>query len=498
MPANLAPMLAEPRDAPFNRADWMWEPKLDGYRALAYVDGSDVRLRSRNELELGAAFPQVAQELAQQAVNGMIIDGELVAFDAAGRPSFAALQDRAQLKTEREIAAAERSAPVVFYGFDLLYFGGVDLRKAPYADRRRYLAQCLLPTPRVQLVHAADDGVALSTAALASGFEGVVGKRKTSRYEAGRRSPSWVKVKPVITGEFVVGGYTQGKGARAPLGALLVGYWGTGRDRRKLHYASHVGSGFDARSLAATKKRLDKLARAKCPFAETPPQNAPATWVEPKVVAEVAFHSFTPDGALRAPVFVRMRDDLDAKAIHRPGAAAAAADDPPPRGPIDAVLAQLDGAKASFTLAVGEHRIRLTHLDRVYWPADASLDQPALTKRDLLRYFAQASPYILTHLADRPLTMIRMPEGIGGGSASSRSTGATRGRTSSSRSPCSRARRMNSTSTCCATTSRRCCGSRSRVRSNSTSGTRARSVASTRCRRVPTTHRRSLRSNGRC
>ena len=113
----------------------------------------------------------------------------------------------------------------MFYAFDLLHFAGVDLRKAPYADRRRYLAQCLLPSPLVQLVHAADDGVALYAAAVASGFEGVIGKRKDSRYEAGKRSGAWLKVKSTNSADFVVGGYTKGKGARAPLGALLVGYW---------------------------------------------------------------------------------------------------------------------------------------------------------------------------------------------------------------------------------------------------------------------------------
>ncbi|HET9046774.1 MAG TPA: non-homologous end-joining DNA ligase, partial [Casimicrobiaceae bacterium] len=332
------------------------------------------------------------------------------AFDAAGKPSFAALQDRAQLKTEREIAAADRAVPVVFYAFDLPYFAGIDLRKATYADRRRYLSQCLLPTPRVQLVHAADDGVALNAAALASGFEGVIGKRKTSRYESGRRSSSWIKVKPTATADFVVGGYTQGKGARAPLGALLVGYW----NDRKLHYASHVGSGFDDRSLVAVKKRLLPLARETCPFVEKPLLNAPTTWVEPKLVAELEFHSWTEDGALRAPVFLRLRDDIDARTVRRVEASVRNVDVLPPRTPIDDVLAQLDNAKANLTLAVGRHQIRLTHLDRVYWPPDASLAQPALTKRDLLRYFAQVSPYILTHLADRPLTMIRMPDGIGG------------------------------------------------------------------------------------
>ncbi len=414
MPAKLAPMLAEAGDAPSNRSDWMWEPKLDGYRVLAFIDEHGVRLRSRRGLDLSTTFPQLAAELGKQAAQGMILDGELVAFDASGKPSFATLQDRAQLKTEREIAAADRNVPVVFYCFDLLYFAGIDLRGAPYSDRRRYLAQCLLPSPRVQLVHAVEDGAALQTAALASGFEGVVGKRKASRYESGRRSASWVKVKPTHSADFVVGGYTRGKGSRAPLGALLVGYW----DKGKLRYASHVGSGFDERALKQTKERLERLQRKICPFVEQPELNGPTTWVEPQVVAEVSFQSWTEDDHLRAPIFLRLRDDVDPKTVRRrpaePASPTASSGSPVAGGPIDEVVAQLDNAKTAFTLAVGRHRIRLTHLDRVYWPENPALEQPALTKRDLLRYFAQVSPFILPHLADRPLTMIRMPDGIRG------------------------------------------------------------------------------------
>ncbi len=415
MPATLAPMLAETGDVPFNRVDWIWEPKLDGYRVLAFIDEHGVKLRSRKGLELSSKFPRLAAELGRQDARGMILDGELVAFDANIKPSFAALQDRAQLKTEREIAAADEHVPVVFFCFDLLYFAGIDLRQSPYRDRRRYLAQCLLPSPRVQLVHASEDGMALQTAAIANGFEGVIGKRKESRYESGRRSTSWLKVKPTHSADFVVGGYTRGKGSRAPFGALLVGYWDSGKSRSKLRYASHVGSGFDERTLVQVKARLDPLQRKSCPFVEEPELNAPTTWVEPETVAEVSFHSWTEDGALRAPVFLRLRDDVDPKAVRRTEAGATPqATAPSGGGAVDEVVAQLENTRPAFTIAVGPHRIRLTHLDRVYWPADAALQQPALTKRDLLRYFAQVSPFILPHLADRPLTMIRMPDGIRG------------------------------------------------------------------------------------
>lgn len=423
MPATLSPMHAESGDAPFNHPDWMWEPKLDGYRVLAFVTDAGVKLRSRRGLDLSAAFPRLRAELAKQATN-MILDGEIVAFDASGKPSFGALQNRVQLRTEREIAAADQVTPAVYCCFDLLHFAGLDLRKAPYADRRRYLAQCLLPSSLVQLVHASEDGEALHRAALANGFEGIIGKRRDSKYEAGRRSASWLKIKPMDGADFVVGGYTKGKGSREPLGALLIGYWDEGELPGKLRYASHVGSGFDADTLVQLKARLEPLRTSTCPFAEKPELHSPTVWVEPEVVVEVKFQNWTDDGSLRAPIFLRLRDDIDPKGVRRPQPRRAAGEirhaGAPPRAAIDAtgeiddVVRQLENNKAAFAIAVGPHQIRLTHLDRVYWPADPALKQPALSKRDLLRYFAQVSPFMLPHLADRPLTMIRMPEGIHG------------------------------------------------------------------------------------
>jgi bifunctional non-homologous end joining protein LigD len=392
MPHKLEPMHAELADAPFNKPDWMWEPKLDGYRIIAFRNHRQVTLRSRRGLELAATFPGVAAAIAEQGAD-MILDGELVAFDPLGKPSFNALQN------------AEKGTPVVFYAFDLLHFAGIDLRKTPYADRRRYLAQCLLPSPLVQLVHAADDGVELYAAAVASGFEGVIGKRKQSKYEPGKRSASWLKVKSTASEDFVVGGYTKGKGARESLGAILVGYW-EGKD---LRYASHVGSGFDGKSLPEVQARLEPLKRKTCPFTEKPEINAPTTWVEPRVAVEVKFQGWTGDGSLRAPVFLRLRDDVDPKAVTRRAEAS-----PGERSEIEEVLMQLENSKAGGTISVDGHAIKLTHLDRVYWPADPALKQPALTKRDLLRYLAQVSPFMLPHLAERPLTMIRMPDGIQG------------------------------------------------------------------------------------
>ena len=413
LPAKLAPMLAETDGGVATKPGWKYEPKLDGYRVLAFIDRDRVVLRSRRGLDYSAIFPELAAELGRQLVSTMVLDGEIVAFGPDGKPSFDALQDRAQLKTPREIAAAERETPTAYVCFDLLHFAGVNLRDASYDARRRYLTQCLLPSARVQLVHADDDAQALYDAALASGFEGIMAKRRDSPYLAGRRSGHWLKVKSTTTSEFVVGGYTKGKGARETLGALLLG---VREPKGGLRYVGHVGSGFDEKTLAAIKRRVAQHTAQKWPFTEKPPLNGPATWLRPELVAEVKFAGWTDAGHLRAPVFVRLRDDVDPKTVTaaaRPRTAAAARP-AAATGEVDQVLQQLEDKRTTLQLAVGAARIKLTHLDRVYWPADPSFDQPALTKRDLLRYLARASRFMLPHLADRPLTMIRMPEGIDG------------------------------------------------------------------------------------
>jgi len=330
--------------------------------------------------------------------------------------------------------------------FDLLHFAGLNLRTAPYRDRRRYLAQCLLPGPHLQLVHVSDDAGQLYAASRELGFEGIVGKRLDSPYREGRRSSDWLKLKAAESGEFLIGGYTRGNGARAPLGALLLGY----RDGKALRYAGHVGSGLDEANIAALLERSAKLKRTDSPFAEPPPLHRPTTWLTPRLVAEVSYSEWTPAGALRAPVFLRLRDDIDPRTVRRPGGRAdghaasehgagarrievAPAVEAAVRGAgqgrsggaartrssdteaemVEEVLEQLENPAKSIHLKVGNARIGLSNLDRIYWPATGARAS-ATTKRDFLRYLARVGRFMLPHLADRPLTMIRMPEGING------------------------------------------------------------------------------------
>ncbi len=410
MPETLAPMLAMTGEAARSDPNWLFEPKLDGYRVIAFVAGATVRLQSRRGIDLTAQFPEIVAELAGGGGDHMILDGEIVALGPDGRPSFNALQHRAQRRGDKDIAQAQRQSPAVMVCFDLLHFAGVNLRSAPYVDRRRYLSQCLLPSAHIQLIHAGRDAEALYAAAMASGYEGVVAKRLDSIYQPGQRVTAWRKVRPVRSAEFVIGGCTQGKGARESLGALLLGYWEDG----SLKYAGHVGSGLDDAAVAELTRRTRDLKAKRSPFAEKPPIHRPTTWLEPRLVAEVNFSDWTPAGLLRAPVFARLRDDVPPRSIGRPEATSAGGGGSP-QAPPDAVaevLQQLAGAGSRLDLTVAGARLRLTNLDRVYWPATD--DGPAITKRDYIRYLAAVSRFMLPHLKDRPLTMIRMPEGIGG------------------------------------------------------------------------------------
>jgi bifunctional non-homologous end joining protein LigD len=412
LPEELPPMLAETGGQVRSEAGWVYEPKLDGYRVIAFIEHAQVYLQSRRGIDLTPLFPEIVKDLAAQAIESMVLDGEIVVLGADGRPSFNALQNRAQSKSPQDLAEGLRTAPAVLVCFDLLHFAGMNLRGSPYLERRRYLTQCLLPSVHLQLMHVSTDAEKLYAAAFESGFEGVVGKRKDSLYQSGRRSSAWLKFKSVTTTEFVVGGYTRGRNARDPLGALALGYW----KNNELQFVGRVGSGFNEAIIQQLLERFKGLERKTCPFIEKPALQRPALWLDPKLVVEVEFDSWSAAGQLRHPVFLRLRDDVPSTSVrngpqeegHRPKARPK----PTPADAIGEVLQQLDEPAIQFNLGVGTAQIRLTNLDRVYWPAVGK--HAPITKRDLIRYLAAVSPYMLPHLCDRPLTMIRMPEGIGG------------------------------------------------------------------------------------
>jgi bifunctional non-homologous end joining protein LigD len=295
-----APMAAVLTDERFSDPAWVYERKLDGIRCLAFKDGTGVRLRSRNDLGLEGRFPEVAEALARDPVADAVLDGEVVAFDGV-QTSFARLQQR-----------GERPVAVFYYVFDILHLGGEDTTALPLRDRKALLRRALAFHGPVRLTpHRNGDGEALFRDACRKGWEGVIAKRADAPYTHGR-SRDWLKFKCSAEQELVIGGFTAPRGSRTDLGALLLGY----HDARGLRYAGKVGTGFTRATLRDLAGRLAPLRRAGSPFADEVRERT-ATWVEPRLVAQIGFGEWTRDGRLRHPRFLGLREDKDAADVVR-------------------------------------------------------------------------------------------------------------------------------------------------------------------------------------
>lgn len=425
-PNTFNPMLASLADAAFSDSQWVFEPKLDGIRAIALISERKVTLLSRRGLDLTKQYPSVVAALRHHTQKSLILDGEIVAFDDKGRPSFQQLQQRMGLTRPADVNIAETRVPAYYFAFDILYFNGYDLRSVQLKDRKTVLDHALIPSERVQKVEAfKGDGVAAFKACQKLGLEGVMAKRLDSIYESGRRTKAWLKIKTTSSAEFVIGGWTQGLGSRGrTFGSLLLGYYDKDGN---LVYAGNVGTGFNDRSLAMLQKKLDALGTREMPFKKKPPGHTKANWVKPELVAEVKFAEWTNDNILRAPVFLNLREDIVPKNVSRTEVIDVIDHEPP--GPqeiqeaarsdedtdfrkmdINSVLEQLDNKEIKLELEVEGFKIALTNLNKVYWPKHGK--NPAVTKRDLIRYYAQVAKYLLPHSKDRPLTMVRYPNGI--------------------------------------------------------------------------------------
>jgi DNA ligase D-like protein (predicted ligase) len=298
------PMLATRIDASGwfaqNRGSWVFERKLDGLRCIAVRNGERVELWSRNHNSFLARFSEIASALAALVPDRFTLDGELVAHDGHDFVSFGQLQQHSS------------DLPVVYCVFDLLHLLGHDTTQLELADRRALLARVVEVGPGLQLVdELGGEPAALLEAACRRGWEGLIGKREKAPYTSGR-SGAWVKLKCFASQELVIGGWTEPKGTRPHLGALLVGYYEEGR----LRYAGKVGTGFTIQMLATLARELEPLARSDAPFVEAVRERA-AHWVEPRLVANFAFSEWTRDGRLRHPRFEGLRRDKDASTVVR-------------------------------------------------------------------------------------------------------------------------------------------------------------------------------------
>ncbi len=380
-PIRPEPMLAVAGEA-FDRQDWLFELKYDGYRILIDKSDNGVTLWSRNGNDLTASFPEIAQTAARVPPADFLMDGELVVLNARGVPDFSLLQQRARLSGELEVARMAIELPCTYFAFDLLRLDDLDLRDVPLEKRKSMLEKVVPPCGALRYsAHVIGDGRATFQAAGQLGLEGVVAKRLDSPYRAGR-SPDWVKARRERTGDFVILGWLPNRSNASDIGALALGEYRGG----SLVYVGRAGSGLNDGLRRTLTDAFANLAPGEPPENVPPAQGRGVHWVEPALAVEVAYREYTRDEHLRHPVIQRLRPD---KPLHE---CTGGFDDP-----------------GDLTLAPApEPEVTITHPDKVFFP------ERALSKRHLVDYYGRIAPWMLPYLADRPIVLTRFPDGIHG------------------------------------------------------------------------------------
>lgn len=412
-PAFVAPQLAQLRDAAPPGREWLHEIKFDGYRIQAVMHDGRIRLFTRNKLDWTQRYERTARALAALKLGDGTLDGELVAMNAAGKASFAHMQ----------AAGEDESIKLVYYVFDLLNANGVDLRSLPLIERKARLAELIGAGSEFVKYsdHIAGEGEKVSASACSMKLEGIISKQADAPYSSGR-SGAWVKSKCIGEDEFVIGGYRLSDKQGRAFRSLLVGEFDPDkRNRGKLIYRGRVGTGFNADTLNALLPQLKKLERKTSPFASTPAEaRRNVVWVKPEIVAQVAYLETTPDGHLRHPSYLGLREDKQAKDVSVGASSVSAAPKKmaakkaaktgtakrlPKVAKTIAKPAAKSAAKGSPAKVFGQ---RLTSPDKVLWP------ESGLTKLDLANYLNEYSSYLLPFVKGRPLSVVRCPEGYQG------------------------------------------------------------------------------------
>jgi bifunctional non-homologous end joining protein LigD len=422
--------LAKIAERPFDGADWLFELKYDGVRALAVRDGDRSKLFGRNGRDITHRYPEVMLALAKLPFDRFVLDSEIVALDEEGRPSFQRLQRRMHAEDPQQIARFSLGMPVVCWAFDLLAFGDYDLRPLSLERRKQILAQLIRGEGPVRYSdHVVARGQDFFALAAQAHLEGIVAKRRNAPYR-GMRSGDWIKIKCPQYQPFVIGGWTEPAGARSHFGALLAGQYETSGD---LRFVARVGSGFDQDKLRELSQLLSKRARPTSPFRRArageaePPRTA--HFCEPELVCTVRFSEWTEDGGIRHPVFEGLATGVEPRLCVYRGASAVGSPPEPSPGPAPMGGSHLGTVEAEgaanplrFTSVTSnaanppprgarprlERSFTPTNVDKVFWPAQG------YTKGDLLHYYWTIAPWMLPYLKERPVVLTRYPDGIEG------------------------------------------------------------------------------------
>jgi bifunctional non-homologous end joining protein LigD len=406
-------MLGTLIDTPFDSSEWVFEVKWDGVRAILFLNKEEqiLELKSRNDKLITHRYPELLSPL-KSAINckaSTILDGEIVVLNEKGFPDFQEHQRRMNVDHPKDIERLAKEIPSTYYFFDILYIDGRNVQTLPFVERRQILSNVIMPNDRIRISDFIEEkGIEAFEKIKDFNLEGMMAKRKSSRYVQGTRSADWLKIKNIKTQDCVVIGFTKGEGNRQGyFGSLLLAMY---NERGELVFVGHSGSGFDFDTLDKIYEKLEKIKVDSCPIRYIPYTNRDPVWVRPELVAEVKFHGWTNDRIMRAPIFLRLREDKssnecrieteehlsevirhsddDARTYHTP------------------YIKQLNSTSKNRQ---SSNKQLFSNLDKIFW--NETKDHKVLTKGDLIDYYEKISEYILPNLKDRPLSLSRYPDG---------------------------------------------------------------------------------------
>lgn len=383
-------MLAKPFDKAFDDKGWLFEIKWDGYRAIADLSHDEPLFYSRNGISFISKFDKVTQDFDQQKYK-MVLDGEIVAYNHQGKPSFQLLQ---QIGENPNLA-------LTYQVFDLLWLNGHSTEELPLIQRKELLKEALIETDTIKYCdHIPEKGTALFAQMKKMKLEGMIAKRADSLYVENYRTTDWLKIKFSNTEEAIICGFTEPRGSRESFGALILGKYAN----NELIYCGHTGTGFNSTSLKSLYQDLQKIIVKTSPFENIPKTNMPVTWVEPEMVCEIKYSEITKDGIFRHPVFMGIREDKEPEEVKESS--------DPGIQPKKSKTMKVKSSKRAETpekekeITLNKHVVKLTNQDKVYFPKDG------LTKGNVIDYYQSVAEYILPYLKNRPLSLNRFPNGI--------------------------------------------------------------------------------------